>query len=414
MIKNQEWASEMMISTPDYWGRLADYILLYDQIVIPTGNLQILSVLRLMLGDEIFVQLVEDKCIVLIRFDQWFGYIGTGGIGFFRVGDNPEVQRTWPNLATSHFQPLDQAIDSALIALNPPTTQEQRIRIKNLLLDNVVSLPTETILTGVKEEAYRDIQESPYLREFLAFRNSGRSIDNLLGSKPDTVTIFNPHVPPEKNHSPEIRAVLRVVFENFLLSLGGHSQVSELTGDAATLSVLQAKGQRIGFSPYGRQAFAQLQRVSGVPDLGAAFATKQLSATQIVDLRASKHAQSLRDWLSAGSPAATADETVRRYIETVGKPSIVDSLPAKVLRFAATTTWGALEPVSGAIAGAVDTFLLSKWYSGRSPRLFMRQAKVVIANSPVIGRPIMKGRNRNSPCSCGSGKKYKHCCGILS
>jgi hypothetical protein len=25
--------------------------------------------------------------------------------------------------------------------------------------------------------------------------------------------------------------------------------------------------------------------------------------------------------------------------------------------------------------------------------------------------PLMKGRDRNTPCPCGSGKKYKHCCG---
>jgi hypothetical protein len=301
-----------------------------------------------------------------------------------------------------------------LIALNPPTSLQQKGELKNLLLDNVVQLPTEVILTGVKEEAYRDILESPYLQAFLSLRNAGRSIDNLFGSKPDTVTVFNPHVPPEKNDIPEIRAVLRVMFENFLLSLGGHTQVTELTGDSATLSVLQAKGQRIGFSPHGRHAFAQLQRVAGVPDLGAAFAAKQLSARQIVDLRASKHAQSLRNWLAEGSPAATADETVKRYVESVGKPSLVEALPAKVLRFAATTAWGALEPVSGAIAAAADTFLLSKWYPGASPRLFMRQAKVVLANTPIIEAPRMKGRDRNAPCSCGSGKKYKHCCGKLS
>jgi preprotein translocase subunit SecA len=28
----------------------------------------------------------------------------------------------------------------------------------------------------------------------------------------------------------------------------------------------------------------------------------------------------------------------------------------------------------------------------------------------AIGRP-MKGRERNSPCPCGSGRKYKRCCG---
>lgn len=181
-----------MMATPEYWARLADYILLYDQIIIPTGNLQILPVLRLMLGEEVFDELIRSKAIVLARFDEWFGYVGTGGVIFYRAGSNPDLPRTVPNLAISHFKPLDEAIDDALIATNPPSTPERRTTIKNLLLDNVVVLPTETILTGVKEEAYADIRNSAYLRDFLSLRNAGRSIDNLFGSKPDIVTTFNP------------------------------------------------------------------------------------------------------------------------------------------------------------------------------------------------------------------------------
>jgi len=411
MIQNQERPSDMMMATPDYWARLADYILLYDQIVIPTGNLQILPVLRLMLGEDVFDELVRSKAIVLARFDQWFGYVGTGGVIFYRAGGNPDLPQNGPNLAVSHFKPLDEAIDDALIATNPPSTPERRVTIKNLLLDNVVVLPTETILAGVKEEAYADILNSAYLRDLMSIRNAGRSIENLVGSKPDTVTIFNPHVPAEPNDPPEIRAVLRVIFENFLLSLGGHTGATEITGDASTLSILQAKGQRIGFSPYGRQAFAQLQKVNSVPELGLAFAAKQLSANQVLDLRTSKHTQALRDWLAKGAPGAIASETVARYVETIGKPGLLESLPAKVMRFAAITAWGATEPFSGAGAAAADTFLLRKWFPVASPRLFMRQAKVVLANTPVVRAPIVKGRDRNSPCSCGSGKKYKHCCG---
>lgn len=411
MIQNQERPSEMMMATPDYWARLADYILLYDQIIIPTGNLQILPVLRLMLGEDVFDELIRSKAIVLARFDQWFGYVGTGGVIFYRAEDNPDLPRSAPNLAISHFKPLDEAIDEALIATNPPSTLERRTTIKNLLFDNVVILPTETILAGVKDEAYADIRSSEYLRDFLSLRNAGRSIDNLVGSKPDTVTTFNPHVPAGPNDPPEIRAVLRVVFENFLLSLGGHTEVSEMTGDASTLSVLQAKGQRIGYSPYGRQAFAQLQKVNKVPELGAAFAARQLSATQILDLRTSKHTQALRDWLAAGATGMTANETVARYVETIGNPSLVERFPAKVMRFAATTAWGAIEPISGAFAAAADSFLLSKWFPITSPRLFMRQAKAVLANTPIVRAPVVKGRDRNSLCSCGSGKKYKHCCG---
>jgi hypothetical protein len=410
MLQNLERASDAMVNSPEHWSRLANYVLLYDQIVIPTGNLQILPVLRLMLGEGAFDDLVRNKGIVLARFDQWFGYAGNGGgLVFFQARDN-HPQST-PNLATAFFKPLDEVISDVLTVTAPPSTVERRSQITNLLLDNIVTLPTQAIADGLKDETYKDILGSPYLRDFLALRNAGRSLDNLVGLGANQVTVFNPHVSPEPNDSPEIRAVLRAAFENFLLSLGGHVEATEVTGDNSTLNLLRAKGQRLGFALEGSAAFAQIQKVSGVPDLGAAYATKRLTSTQLLDLRHSKHCQALRDWFGRGAPGATSDEIMRRYVESLGQPSWIDGVPTKLLRFATTTAIGALGPIPGAIASAVDTFLLSKWFPGKSPRLFMKQAKVMLANTPVIQKPVMRGRDRNLPCSCGSGKKFKKCCG---
>jgi hypothetical protein len=407
-----ERISDAMFLSTQSWSRLANYVLLYDQVVIPTGNLQILPVLRLMLGEGVFDGLIRNKGIVLARYDQWFGYVGNGGgLIFFRIEGNPERAHLGPNLGTSFFLPLDEAVDTALKLTNPPSTEGRHTELKNLLLDNIVSLPTQKFADELKDEAYKDILSSPYLRDFFALRNAGRSLDNLVGIGPDKLTICCPNLPPAPEAVPEIQSVLRVAFENFLLSVGGHTQATEITGDQATLTVLRAKGQRLGYAPEGNGAFAKIQQVSGVPDLGEAFASKQLSPTQILDLRYSKHCQSLRDWFAKGSPSETAEETVRRYVESVGKPSLVDSLPAKLLRFAVTTGIGTLEPISGAAASAVDSFLLSKWFPGKSPRLFMKRAKVMLANSPTIPKPIMHGRDRNLPCSCGSGEKLKKCCG---
>lgn len=414
MLQNQERPSDMMFASASFWSTLANYILLYDQIVIPTGNLQILPVLRLILGEAVFDELIRSKGIVLARFDQWFGYIGTGGIVSYSMGADPTRANSSPNLATSFFKPLEEAIDEVLIATNPPSDSLRRAQIKNLLLDNVVLLPTFKILEGAKDEAYKDILGSPYLRELLSLRNTGRSLDNLVGSEPNKVTVFNPHVPSEPGDPPEIRAVLRVAFENLLLGMGGHLEATEITGDKSTLSVLQAKGQRLGYSPEGNLAFAQMQKISGVPDLGQVYAARQLTSQQLMDLRYSKHCQALRNWFAEGSPAELASETLRRYVESVGKPSWIESVPAKILRFATTTGVGAAEPISGAVMSAVDTFLLSKWFPAKSPRLFMRQAKVMLSNSPVIRPPIMHGRDRNAKCSCGSGKKFKKCCGRVA
>jgi hypothetical protein len=93
---------------------------MYDQIIIPTGNLQILPVLRIMLGEAIFDELVRNRVIVLARYDQWFGYVGGGaGIMQFAVGPGQGQLR---NLATNFFGPLDEAIDVAITATNPPST----------------------------------------------------------------------------------------------------------------------------------------------------------------------------------------------------------------------------------------------------------------------------------------------------
>jgi hypothetical protein len=410
MFLNQNQPSDMMVTNLDYWAKVADYILLYDQIIIPTGNLQILSVLRLMLGDAVFIHLLETKAIVLARFDHWFGYIGTLGIDSYRMDDPPTQFTGESNIATNYFKPLEKAIDIILKVTNPPSTDETKRKIKELLLSNVVEVPSKILLTNARDEAYEDIKKSPYLRDFLSLRNEGRSIKNLLGSDPNQLMIFNPHVLVNKNDPVEIRTVLSVVFENFLLVLGGHTQVSELTGDAASLSVLQAKGQRLGFSPQGQKAFAQIQKVEDVPNLGVAFANKQLSAKQILDLRDSKHTQTLRDWFAQGSPSDTAEETIQRYIETIGKPNLVESLPVKTFRFAVTTLLGIFNPVSGTIASAADNFLLDKCFPGKTPRLFMGQAKALLAQKPIIEKP-QKGRiNRNHPCPCGSGRSYKKCC----
>jgi hypothetical protein len=407
-----ERISDAMLVSSEHWTRLANYVLLYDQIVIPTGNLQILPVLRLMLGEGVFDDLVRNKGIVLARYDKWFGYVGNGGgLVFFTINNDPTKPTQKTNLATSYFVPLDEAIDVVLSNTNPPSTLESRTALKSLLLDNVVSLPTERIANELKDEAYKDILDSPYLRDFLALRNAGRSLDHLTGIGPDQFTIFNPHLPLGPKEVLEIRSVLRVAFENFLLSVGGYTESTEITGDATTLSILQAKGQRLGFSPEGNNAFARIQKISGVPDLGVAFANKQLSPSQLLDLRYSKHGQALRDWFAKGSPSDSAESTLRRYVDSLGKPSWIDTIPSKLLRFAVTTGIGALEPLSGAAASAIDSFYLSKWFPSKSPRLFMKQAKVMLTNSPVIPKPIMHGRDRNQPCSCGSGKKFKKCCG---
>lgn len=404
--------SDSMLASQDQRAALANYLLLYDQIVIPTGNLQILPVLRLMLGEAAFDELIRTKGIVLVRYDRWFGYAGNGaGLVFFKVTGNPDIPERKQNLGLAYYTPIDEAIDIALSHTNPQCDLSRRAELAKLLIDNVIELPVDKFADPLKDETYKDILGSPYLRSFFALRNAGRSMNHLLGIEANQVRIYDPHQPEPADGFPEILSVLRVAFENFMLSIGAYTEVGEITGDDGTLTVLRAKGQRFGAPIEGRDAFTEIQKVSGIPDIGMAFASGQLSASQLLELRYSKHCEALRDWFSKRSPGDSAEEMVAQFVESLGKPTWIESIPIKMLRFAATTGIGVLEPISGGIVSAVDSFLLSRWAIGKSPRLFLKQAKVMLEKSPVLAHPMMRGRDRNKPCPCGSGKKYKRCCG---
>lgn len=44
---------------------------------------------------------------------------------------------------------------------------------------------------------------------------------------------------------------------------------------------------------------------------------------------------------------------------------------------------------------------------------FKKLVEEKMSDPKVAEVRIMKGRDRNQPCPCGSGFKYKKCCGVL-
>lgn len=383
--------SESLAKDPDYWSRLANYILLYDQIIIPTGNLQVLAVIRRMLGDDILQELIRARVIVFARFDEWLAYRGDGsGLVFFRVERRKNDQFT---LGHAFHTPLDETIDIVFKQAMPSTFGAVRKReLKKILIDNVVSIPLEAVTSDLITETYNDILNSPYLRDMLAIRNAGRSLKSLVGIRSNQMTVFNPYRDNPEN--PEVRSVLRAGFENLLFCMGGYANVDDITADPITHSMLLAKGQRLGFSVEGENSFTEIQKVSGVPNIGAAFAKKQLNAEALIKLRSSDSSHTFRNWLAAGAPREEASDTVRRYIDSLDKVGFVDSLPVKLLRFAVTTGIGALDPAAGLVANVADSFFLNKWFPERSPKLFMEEAKLVMSQASAIPHP---GTLREAP-----------------
>jgi len=415
VLQNMASVSDTMLKSPKFKTDIANYILLYDQIIIPTGNLQILPVLRHIFGEAIFDELIKTNIIVFARYNKWFSYLGNGGgLRFFESFGNPDLAKT-PNLFHSYFAPLDEAIDTALQLTTPILSPKRTSELRNLLLDHIIPVGNKIEMESFRTETYHDILGSPYLRNLLSIRNEGRNLDSLKGINSNQMTVFSPHTKSEKGQSQEIDSVLRVAFENFILGIGSDVKADEITGDGNTFSLLKAKGQRIGANLEGVNAFAKVQEISGIPDIGSAFSSGVLSAEQLLDLRESKHSQAFRNWFISEDRTEKSEEIVERYVNTIGKTNLIDNIPMKILRFVTTTSIGTANPILGAMSGVIDSFFLSKWFPEQSPRLFLQHTKSVMVKSQpeetTLKTQKMSGRDRNRPCSCGSKKKYKHCCG---
>ena len=244
VLQNMGQVSDSMLQSPEFRSSLANYILLYDQIVIPTGNLQILPVLRNIFGEAIFDELIKSDIIVLARYNKWFSYLGNGGgLRFFESSNGPQSGKT-PNLFHSYFAPLDEAIDTAIKTTTPLSSVRRASELTNLLIDKVLPVGANIEMTSFRDETYKDILGSPYLRNFLSIRNEGRHLDSLKGINANQVRIYSPHASPEKGESPEIWSVLHAAFENFVLGLSTELHVEEIAGDGNTLALLKAKGQQ--------------------------------------------------------------------------------------------------------------------------------------------------------------------------
>jgi hypothetical protein len=408
-IKDAHLLSDKMYASDSIRGKIAELLIFYDKIIIPTGNFQVLPIMRLVLGDFIFTELIRNKSIVFARYNKWFGYIGNGGgLSFFTVSDGENSKFIAPNgnLATSHFKPLDECIDIALANTVAPEEKLNNHSIKNILIDGTVNVLNDFGHDEFRSETYNDITKSALLSEFMMVRSSGKHLDRLGGINSNQVRVYNPEVAAEPGESPQIRALLRVAFENFSLSIAEESKADIFSGDSKTVDIVNSKISRTLHGSDVSSAFYSISQFNGIPDIGKLFSEKKLSPEKLYEMRSEKYAKEFREWISTSGNSSA--DIVESYRESIIKQSIADSLPLKLVRFAATKIATALDPTVGLTGSIVDSFLLKKWLPRNMPHLYLsNMKKSVLANAPIVRSNL----GRNDSCHCGSGKKYKKCHG---
>ena len=101
--------------------------------------------------------------------------------------------------------------------------------------------------------------------------------------------------------------------------------------------------------------------------------------------------------------------------------TVLGSKVSGAIRFLACSAVGAVSTIPGIAASAFDSFILSKIAQGWHPNFFLDDKvkdtidkcikKKEDEEKTALRNERFKGVGRNDPCPCGSGKKFKYCCG---
>ena len=411
--------ADTLLISKAHTAELINQLILYDQIVIPTSNLGILPVLRNWIGDQYFDFLIRENIIVLARHDYWLSYLGNGGgLNFYQIrpGEH-KVDIGWGQAA---FLPLDQILPVVISQTTPPSSPQRSKELEQLLADKIISVPVEESKEKLRHETYTDIIGSRILRSlFLSRYPDGVYLDKLTGVDTNQAVIYCPHLVEDsyKTH-PEINTVFHIAFQNFIFNFGTEIGATDIQATDTTFRVYKAKGERFGLDDARLEQFSSIFDVEGIPSIGNAFVDGIIDMAEIIKIRESTRTENFRQWFEDSLKENTTD-VVQDYLDSLKGPTWINRIPVKTMRIGLQATIGAVAGLLGdpgataTLLSTADSFLLEKWAGQSPPKLFIDDVKHVMLEpeKKIVQKTSTPGRLRNKPCPCGSGKKFKRCCG---
>lgn len=117
--------------------------------------------------------------------------------------------------------------------------------------------------------------------------------------------------------------------------------------------------------------FERVIELTGLPDVISDPEIHDVNLGRLLEISADEEAQAFRRWLRGVDELD--DTAVRAEIHKIRDlvAQAVRSGPGKGIRFLATTGLGLVEPISGTVLGALDTFLVDKVVPEPGPTAFL-------------------------------------------
>lgn len=362
---------DSIFNTPILKGRLGEKLLLYDEIIIPTGNFGIIPVLRLWLGDKTFISLIEKKIISFLKYTGWVAYVGNGGgVQFFNMLPNEKIGETF---GYTFFGNPEAALEYALQNTKSPSPSEDRKKIKKLILENTIEIElSKDVADKIRHETYMDIMNSPLLRSFLFFKNPELTeikLNMLKGVNPDQIRVFDFHRPYE-NPQDDISIVLNVAEHNILLFFMSLINDSDVFSDETTEKILISKMHRLTQDDKLVQDFMRILEVNNMPDLTSIISKNALTFEDLIRIRNKSDTINFRKWLHSES-AVYSEDIIKAYVAAITKPTIMDRFSLKAIRFIIPNLVGLINAIGGLAASGIDSFVLPNLVNRKSPKVFL-------------------------------------------
>lgn len=371
-------ANSLFQTEPANRGHLGAQLLLYEKILIPTNDFGIVPILINWLGLSTFRAAIEASAFGFVRQRGSIGYAGNGvGLCPFEIttstdGLSTEGMEWWQ---TARFGDESTALDAQLAVMCPFVGRAERAR----LIEDVLSPTTSFDIAGsefhanVARETYEDIMRDPVLSARV-FEMAGGHLGRLNLPRLPGVAANMVRTCSLKGPRDAVDLLLNIAEINLQLLMSRSDAGIDMLTPVGAEEILKAKLRRFGVAREYVEGLSKLLELNGLPDLRVAVADGAISLSDVWHIRTSRASTAFRKWLSEAE-AKDARDIEKLYVASIGEKSWIDSLPSRVIRFVLVTAAGVLNPVIGAVGGAVDSFFVNRWLNGYSPRLLFDELR---------------------------------------
>jgi hypothetical protein len=162
--------------------------------------------------------------------------------------------------------------------------------------------------------------------------------------------------------------VIRIAEVNMDLLLADFAGGTDLYVPEGADALIQHKLARAGYPEARLKGFLKILALTNLPDIRPAVESGAMTFGSVWRLRQSRTALRFREWLVRADPESEG-ELVRLYVESIDQPSLMESVPARIIRFGLLTALGISHPIAGGAIALADTLFTEVFIKGYRPKL---------------------------------------------